>query len=133
MDGSFGRLFRYITGDNQRAEKISMTTPVLISATTNTEQMSFILPKTVAMKGAPMPVGTNVAVKELQAGRFAVLRFRGSRSGQQPRKASQRLQEWVHQQNLKFISSPQFAYYDPPWIPSFLRRNEVMFRLEDNH
>jgi hypothetical protein len=25
---------------------------------------------------------------------------------------------------------PVFAYYDPPWTPAFLRRNEVMFRIE---
>lgn len=131
MEGSFGRLFRYITGDNQRGEKIAMTTPVLISETTNTQQMSFIVPKSVERKGAPVPGGTNVVVREMQAGRFAVLRFRGSRSGSQPQIASQRLQDWVQQHNLNAVSSPQFAYYDPPWIPSWLRRNEVMFRVEN--
>ncbi len=131
MEGGFGRLFRYITGDNQRGEKISMTTPVLISGSTNAEQMSFILPKSVEGKGAPTPGGTSVVVREMQAGRFAVLRFRGSRSGTQPQAASQRLQEWVQQQNLKAMSSPQFAYYDPPWIPSCLRRNGIMVRVEN--
>jgi hypothetical protein len=131
MEGGFGRLFRYITGDNQRGEKIAMTTPVLISEATNSPQMSFIVPKSVERKGAPTPGGTNVVLREMQAGRFAVLRFRGSRSGTQPQAASQRLQEWVQQQNLKASSSPQFAYYDPPWIPACLRRNEVMLKVEN--
>jgi hypothetical protein len=133
MDGSFGRLFGYITGGNQRNEKISMTTPVLISSTTNAGQMSFILPKALARAGAPVPVGTNVMLKSLLAGRFAVLRFSGSRSGTQPQKAGRRLEDWIHQQHLSAVSSLQFAYYDPPWTPSFLRRNEVMMRVEDNN
>ncbi len=130
MNGGFGRLFGYITGRNQRSEKIAMTTPVFISPGENAEQMSFVLPKNVAEKGAPPPAGTNVVVNSVAAGRFAVLRFDGSRTGQQPQKAAQRLLVWARTHNLKAVSPPQFAYYDPPWIPWFLRRNEVHVKVE---
>ena len=26
------------------------------------------------------------------------------------------------------LSEPVYGYFDPPWMPSFLRRNEVMLR-----
>ena len=26
-------------------------------------------------------------------------------------------------------AKPIFAYYDPPWIPVFLRRNEVLIKI----
>jgi hypothetical protein len=33
-------------------------------------------------------------------------------------------------QGLKTVSAPVYGYFDPPWIPNFLRRNEVMLRLD---
>jgi hypothetical protein len=49
-DGSFMSLFRFISGKNDRSEKISMTTPVLMSGA-ESGTMSFIVPKAVAAKG----------------------------------------------------------------------------------
>jgi hypothetical protein len=28
------------------------------------------------------------------------------------------------------VSSPVYGYFDPPWTPAFLRRNEVMLQIE---
>ena len=28
------------------------------------------------------------------------------------------------------LSPPIYGYFDPPWTPAFLRRNEVMLRTE---
>jgi hypothetical protein len=43
-----------------------------------------------------------------------------------------RLETWVKAQGLKAQSKPVYGYFDPPWTPSFLRRNEVMLRIERN-
>jgi hypothetical protein len=32
--------------------------------------------------------------------------------------------------DLRVLSPPVFAYFDPPWTPGFLRRNEVMLQTE---
>jgi hypothetical protein len=31
-------------------------------------------------------------------------------------------------EGMSVLSPPVFAYFDPPWTPGFLRRNEVMLR-----
>jgi len=31
---------------------------------------------------------------------------------------------------LSVLSPPVYGYFDPPWTPTFLRRNEVMLRTE---
>lgn len=130
MNGGFMRLFRYISGDNERSQKVAMTIPVFVTADTNAGAMSFVVPQKVAAAGAPKPTGTEVSLEQVEAGRFAVLRFRGSREGANPQAAGVKLAAWVAAQKLRPVGAPRFAFYDPPWTPSFLRRNEVLLRVE---
>ena len=36
----------------------------------------------------------------------------------------------MREESLKEISLPVYGYFDPPWTPPFLRRNEVMLQIE---
>ena len=130
MNRSFGRLFRFITGSNAEAEKIAMTSPVLIDAAKDKKTMSFIMPKKTVKKGVPKPVGDSVSLAKVDAARFAVMRFGGGRTAQNEQAVIAKLTEWLSAQNIAGKGDPVFAYYDPPWTPVFLRRNEVMIRLE---
>jgi DNA gyrase inhibitor GyrI len=129
MDGSFMRLFRFISGTNKTAEKIEMTAPVLIDSTPEKRTMSFIMPKKTVEKGVPKPSGDKVALGEIEAARFAVFRFDGGRSAENEKKAADALSQWLETKKLTAKGAPMFAYYDPPWTPTFMRRNEVMVRL----
>ena len=129
MNGGFMRLFRYISGDNERAQKVAMTIPVFVNPDANAGAMSFVVPQKVAAVGAPKPTGAEVSLEQVEAGRFAVLRFRGSREGANPQAAGVKIAEWVAAQKLRPVGAPRFAFYDPPWTPSFLRRNEVLLRV----
>ena len=33
-------------------------------------------------------------------------------------------------ERLSVLSPPVYGYFDPPWTPAFLRRNEVMLRTD---
>jgi hypothetical protein len=66
----------------------------------------------------------------LPSGRFAVLRFQGGRKAKNEAAALQQLKDWMKAEGLSVLSPPVFAYFDPPWTPGFLRRNEVMLRTE---
>ena len=57
MNGSFRRLFGFISGKNEGAEKIEMTAPVLIGTAAEKRTMSFIMPKKTVEKGVPKPSG----------------------------------------------------------------------------
>lgn len=127
-DGSFTRLFRYITGQNQAQQKIPMTTPVYMSGGATNATMAFVMPATMKSSQVPKPADGAVTVKELEPGRFAVLRFSGGRTAENETQALDRLRTWLTGQGIKPGSEPIYGYFDPPWTPSFLRRNEVMLR-----
>lgn len=130
MNGSFGQLFRFITGSNEASEKIEMTSPVLIETSKEKKTMSFIMPKKTVEKGVPKPAGETVTLGKVEAARFAVFRFSGSRTTENEKTAIEKLNEWLTAQKIVGRAEPVFAYYDPPWTPTFLRRNEVMVRID---
>jgi hypothetical protein len=124
--GSFNRLFRYITGGNDAGKKIAMTTPVFMAGGEST--MAFVMPADLG--SVPRPTDGSVTVREMPAGRFAVLRYSGARSRPQEAEHLEHLNAWAADQHLKVSAVPVFAYFDPPWTPPFLRRNEVMLRID---
>ena len=124
--GSFNRLFRYITGGNDAGKKIAMTTPVFMGGGEST--MAFVMPADLGK--VPQPTDGSVTIRDLPAGRFAVLRYSGARSPEQEAEHLQRLKARVADQHLKASAAPVYAYFDPPWTPPFLRRNEVMLRID---
>jgi hypothetical protein len=129
-DGSFMRLFRFITGGNAAKQKIAMTTPVFMSGGGSNATMAFVLPAKLNAGEVPQPGDERVKVRELAAGRFAVLRYSGGRNAKKEAESLERLQAWMKAEDLRELSPPVYGYFDPPWTPSFLRRNEVMLRTE---
>lgn len=129
-DSSFMRLFRFISGNNAAKQKIAMTTPVFMSGSESNAAMAFVLPAKLPADTVPKPSDGSVQVRALAAGRFAVLRFRGGRNAGNEQAALTRLQAWMAAESLKPASPAVYAYFDPPWTPAFLRRNEVLLRTE---
>jgi DNA gyrase inhibitor GyrI len=70
-----------------------------------------------------------VSIKKIPAGRFAVFRFSGSRSAAKESECLALLKSWITAKGLTAVDPPIYGFFDPPWTPPFLRRNEVMLRL----
>jgi DNA gyrase inhibitor GyrI len=132
-DGSFNRLFRFITGGNEASQKIAMTTPVFMSDGDADATMAFVMPAKLKAGEVPKPTDDTVKVRELAAGRFAVLRFRGGRNAGNEAESLAKLKAWMETERLSVLSPPVYAYFDPPWTPGFLRRNEVMIRTDSGN
>jgi len=134
-DGSFMKLFRYISGANESDKKISMTTPVFMEndKTNSQVQMGFVMPKEVAVEGVPTPTGPDVDVRKRVGGQFAVLRFSGLLDSKLANESETKLRDWMQTKGLVAQDSPEAgvetAAYDPPFTPGPLRRNEVLIRL----
>jgi len=127
-DNAFGRLFQFISGGNAASQKIAMTTPVLMAGSGTNGTMAFVLPAKLVLGEVPKPTDASLTIRELPAGWFAVMRYSGGRNHRQETNQLARLESWMTAQSLPVLSSPIYAYFDPPWTPAFLRRNEVMLR-----
>ena len=136
-DGSFMKLFRYISGANESDKKISMTTPVFMEndKEESAVQMGFVMPKDIAVGGVPALTGEGVDVRNRVGGRFAVLRFSGQLTTKSAKESETKLRTWMATKGLVAddsieSSGVETAGYDPPFTPGPLRRNEVLIRLK---
>ncbi len=147
-DGSFMKLFRYISGANESEQKISMTTPVFMQESSVESgnqadaevRMGFVMPKEVASGGVPSPTGADVSVHKRAGGRFAVIRFSGRLDAKLAKESEAKLRAWMETKGLVaddtaptsdiLGSGVESAAYDPPFTPGPLRRNEVLIRLK---
>jgi len=130
-DGSFMRLFGYISGGNETEEKVAMTTPVFMEGNRDESngQMAFVIPQNVVSAGVPDPTAADVQIREREGGRFAVIRFSGKINAETSAAAEKSLRKWIEQKGLTGEDAMETAGYDPPFTPGLLRRNEVLIRL----
>ena len=140
----FRRLFRYIAGDNRASAEISMTAPVAqqpvrekIAMTVPVAQVpeasghrvSFVVPSKYSIETAPQPLDPRVQVREIAAQRMAVVRFSGFWTDRRYRAEKARLMAFLAEQGLAAGGEPQVARYNAPYVPPFLRRNEILIPL----
>lgn len=130
-DGSFGRLFRYISGGNENNQKVAMTTPVFMESSDSNGKMGFVIPKDVASSTIPEPSSNQVKLTKRLGGKFAVVRFaaRGDLEAQSTQQT--KLETWIEKQGLLGDGQAELAGYDPPWTPNIFRRNEILIRIRD--
>jgi hypothetical protein len=130
-DGSFMRLFGYISGGNAENQKIAMTTPVFMESRRENDngQMGFVIPNEVAREGIPEPSSQTVQLRKRLGGRFAVIRFSGRSDATTNDAAESRLRGWMKEKRLAGEEQVESAGYDPPWTLGPWRRNEVLIRL----
>ena len=137
---AFGLLFRYITGANQREQKIAMTVPVRteserIAMTTPVQTVSandqvsmrFFLPQDVAEAGAPAPQDPRLHLVQVPAETIAALRYSGAANPAARDHYAARLLGVLATTPWQPEGQVFQFNYDPPFTIPFLRRNEVAF------
>ncbi len=134
-DGSFMKLFRYISGANIAEQKIAMTTPVFMEdeQARSPGKMGFVLPQDVAAAGIPAPEATDVTIRKRCGGRFAVIRFAGKLNSVMAREKEAELRKWLDAKGIAGEEFAESAGYDAPFTPGPLRRNEVLIRLKEKN
>ncbi|WP_417493016.1 SOUL family heme-binding protein [Maricaulis sp.] len=113
-----------------QSENIAMTTPVTQSMAGNGSwRVAFVMPPEWTMETLPVPEDPNVTLTERPARRMAAIRFSGGPNDARFADKTAELRAWLSAQGYEVIGEPVYARYDPPWIPTFFRRNEVMLEV----
>jgi len=123
-------IFGNNTAQSGKSEKISMTAPVGVQENKNGWKVNFVMPSQYTVDTLPKPNNAQVSIKQVPVKKFAVIRFSGLVNEEKMHQKVKELNEWMVNKNLKPISSPELARYNPPWTLPFLRRNEVMVEVE---
>jgi hypothetical protein len=140
---NFGLLFRFISGNNRRKEKIKMTAPVVsmdtaqeikmttpvLSEFSSEGYMAFVMPSELSIETTPLPIDSRVKIEEVPARLVAVLRFSGGWSEKHFEEKTKELMVELANAKVKTRGPIFTMLYNPPFTPSFLRRNEVAIEV----
>ena len=141
---AFRSLVSYIGGGNHTGRSVAMTAPVLQQAAAGRRMamtapvvqragdrsgshiVGFVMPADETLETLPVPDDLGVTLRAVPVEFGAALRYSGrwTQAGYEDRAA--RLQRAITDAGLQARGQPQWARFDPPWKPWFLRRNEVV-------
>jgi len=132
----FRKLAGFIFGGNAERQKIEMTAPVIearASAAGGEAQdawtIRFVMPQGFTLAKLPKPDDPTIRMRETSATRYAVLRYSGLAGDDTVEAKTRELQSILKARGLEAAGAPLLAFYDPPWTPWFLRRNEIMIPI----
>ena len=138
----FNILADFIFGNNIKTEKIAMTSPVQVSQSQKIAMtkpvtisgdgnyiVAFIMPSEFNLDTLPIPKNDKVKLTSVPSHTMAAIRYSGYFQGSKINKAKMRLNTWLEKERLETAGDYIVAGYNPPWIPWFLARNEVMVEI----
>jgi hypothetical protein len=113
-----------------RSEKIAMTAPVTQELDeTGSWRVAFIMPAGRSLSAMPVPNDPRVTLREVPARQVAVIRFSGGADEARFQRKAAELAAFLAREGYAAAAAPVYARYDPPWVVTFLRRNEVMIEI----
>lgn len=113
------------------SKKIAMTAPVTQEKTDNDNEwkVRFVMPKEYTIATIPKPNDGRIRILEVPAYETAVIRFSGFNTDKNVATHERALKTWLEKNNIQTVGKPTYAFYNPPWTPPFMKRNEVMIRI----
>jgi hypothetical protein len=132
-NAGFRRLAGYIFGKNRGEKKIAMTAPVAqqerLDRGPSTWVIQFMMPSEYARDTLPEPINPAVRFREVPARRVVALRYSGTWSEERYVEKLAELRAAMEKEGLRAVGEPVWARFDPPFMPWFLRTNEILVEI----
>ncbi len=140
----FKLLARYISGDNQSrtsaarfsfdapwrpSERVGMVAPVCQVQSPWGFIIQLVLPASFTLASLPEPDDARVLLREIPPRRLAVHRYSGCWSENLYHNHRRAIVAALKREGVHTTGGPVFARFDSPFLPWFLRRNEVWIEV----
>jgi len=113
------------------SEKIAMTVPVLETENSDTTRsISFVMPGKYTMENIPKPNNKKVVLREVPKQKVAALAFSWGSGEKRATSKKQELLDLLKRDNIITTGNPYGAFYNPPFTPPFMKRNEILITIE---
>ena len=129
-NAGFMPLANYIFAKNRGGEKLAMTAPVQQQPLEQGWGVTFVMPDGYNVKNLPKSEDNRVVIKDMPKTRYAVISFSGRPTDSNVSENETKLNDFIKTRKLKTIGKPLYNYYNPPWTPPCMRRNEVWIELK---
>lgn len=113
-------------GQTAAGERIAMTAPVGQVAEGNTWVVTFTMPSSWTLATLPIPNDSRVTLREVPGSLMLARQYSGSWSEASYTAEAAKLETTLKREGLRPLGPPVWSRYDPPWTPTFLRRNEIL-------
>jgi hypothetical protein len=125
-NAAFRPLFDYIAGGNSTGTEISMTAPVLQTGGPGAWDVSFVMPRQFDAGTLPEPQEQRVAIQPEAGALMAALGYTGRWTRANYERHERALREALQGTDYRTCGAPLWARYNAPFVPWFMRRNEVL-------
>ncbi len=122
---AFKRLFDYISGENTTRVDIAMTAPVGQQKSETGWAVSFMMPASYTITTLPFPNDERINLRQVDSQTIAAIRYAGFWSESNYVEHKVKLENWIQRSHYQINGNAIWARYNAPFIPWFLRRNEV--------
>lgn len=128
INEGFRTLADYLFAKSRPGPKLEMTAPVLADAADGGWRVRFVMPAGKARGQLPAaPDGVELTGEP--AGRFAAIRFSGRATDALLETKEQELRSWLQTKSFPHQGRAVHAFYNAPFLPGPMRRNEVLIML----
>ena len=124
----FSVLAGYIFGNNERSEKIAMTSPVAMTLE-DSSTMLFMVPNKFNKETLPQPNESKIKFQKEPAKTVAAIQFKGWANDKKIEKYKQKLIAALDKQGINHTNRFYFLGYNAPY-EVFNRKNEVIVELQ---
>jgi len=114
-----------------KSEPIAMTAPVLAAGESDQGHytISFVMPSKYTLDTIPKPNNPAVVLVEVPAKKMAILSFSWFTPEARVNAKKALLVDALKAAGVETVGEPTAAFYNPPWTPPFMRRNEIWVEL----
>jgi len=124
----FQVLFNYISGNNDKNQKINMTVPVFTDIK-ETGFIAFTMPEDVVKGGYPSAVDPRIQIEKQEEKYYLAFSFVGSIKKVDAFVLT--LKDYAKLNQMEVIGEPVLLRYQGPFVPPIFRKHDVMLEIKN--